>query len=137
MAIIKDLLFGIPIGILYNLFFDKYITMSYNELAYNERIQKTYTTMFIGSVIGFIIGNTLFYLHKRFKNSIVRMGLNIGSAILLFQSVIGNWDKIQDDTKLIFFGLILGLAIWYSYSKKDDKKNKKKDKKKKNKQKEE
>jgi flagellar biosynthesis component FlhA len=59
--------------------------------------------------------------------------------MLLFNSMITNWEKMSSQTKLLLLGINFGLIVWFSYYKiksnnKKEKNNKKiKDKKRKNK----
>ena len=61
------------------------------------------------------------------ENSALKIGLYFGSAILVFNALIVNWDKMDSQTKLLLLGINFGLLIWNTFNVKD--KTKKSEKK--------
>ncbi len=129
MGILKDIIIAIPIGVVYNFIVNRAINVSFGQMAYSEKYQKSLIFMFVIGLIGMILAFTLFKNHPMFKNRPLRMGLIFGSSILIFYSMITNWEKMDDITKIIMFGIILISLVWYSYYSEDEKKDKQKVKK--------
>jgi hypothetical protein len=108
---IKDFAVGIPIGIMYNIFFNKVTESMLKDYPYNERFEKTIIYLLVISVITFIVAQKIFYEN----NGIMYVSLVCGSLLLLFNSIVVNWEKISDDAKLLIFGIILGASLWFAF----------------------
>jgi hypothetical protein len=110
MGIFFDIIFAIPIGILYNMLIHKICDTFNNELSYNDRMQKNLIIIFGGCLIAFFIA----YFNK--KNKSLKYGLYLGALLLFFHSVIYNWYIMYNDTKIIVMSLCFLVLIWYTYS---------------------
>jgi low temperature requirement protein LtrA len=134
MGVITDLLLALPIGIIYNMIIHESADIFNNKFNYKDKVQRSLLMVFGGGLIGMII--TMFIIPHSVKNTAVRYGLCFGSTLLLFHSIIYNWQIMQNDTRIIVMILTLCVLIWYSYTSNHDMENEdynKKDKKKKNK----
>lgn len=133
MGVITDLLLALPIGIIYNMIIHESADILNNKFNYKDKVQRSLIMVFGGGFIGMII--TMFVLPHSIKNTAVRYGLCFGSLLLLFHSIIYNWQIMQNDTRIIVMILTLCALIWYSYSSKSgsDESEQKKRQKKKNK----
>ena len=109
-----DLLISIPIIILFLLFIYKLIEILTMKEKPDDKVKKTLILAFIFGILSLAIG---FYVFGKsgLKNRPVKFGLIVGSLILLFQTLITNWDKLQHDIRLMFIGVVLGLTIFVSY----------------------
>lgn len=130
MGLFKDIILSIPIGIIYNFLINKLVNVMFDQMTYTERYQKSLIFMFVIGLIGLVLAFTLFKNHPIFKNRPLRFGLILGSILLIFYSIISNWNRMDDITKIVVFGIVFGLLILYSYYNGEDN-NKKKLKKKK------
>lgn len=110
MGIFFDVIFAIPIGILYNMLIHKICDTFNNELSYNEKMQKNLIIIFGGSLLAFFIA----YFNK--KNKPLKYGLYLGALLLFAHSVIYNWYIMYNDTKIIVMSMCFLLLIWYTYS---------------------
>jgi hypothetical protein len=109
-----DLLISIPIILLFLLFVYKLIEILTMKDKPDNKVKKTLILAFIFGIISLAIGYYVFG-KSGLKNRPVKFGLIVGSVILLFQSLITNWDKLQHDVRLMFIGVVFGVAIFLSY----------------------
>lgn len=128
MGIAGDIFLSVPIGITYYFFINKLMILSTNNMPYAERFQRSLIFIFVVGLISLILAFTLFKNNDFFKNRPIRFGLILGSSLLIFYSIISNWGKMDDTTKIIIFSILLFVLIWYSYYSGDDYKVKKKKK---------
>jgi hypothetical protein len=128
MGFFKDILISIPFGIILNIFVHQMANTMNNDLQYNDKFQRSLIIIFVSGIISLLIGNTIFKTNKSIKNSVMQYGLTIGGLLMIVYTTISNWDNMDDTTKLIIFGLLLGGIIFYIYKwyNKSDKKEKKK-----------
>ena len=115
MGLLWDLVFSIPLGIIYTIFFQKLGDIMFCNLPYNDKYQKYLTFLFLAGVIGIVLAQTIFTYNKTFKNQIIKHGLIIGGIILILYPTLTYWDKMTDETKLLVIGIALGGLLWYSY----------------------
>lgn len=115
MGFVGDVILSIPFGIIYYFFIDKLMNVVLCDLPYAERYQKSLIFIFVIGLIGLILAFTLFKNNPFFKNRALRFGLILGSALLIFYSIISNWNKMDDTTKIIIFSIMLGLLVCYYY----------------------
>jgi large-conductance mechanosensitive channel len=136
---IFNLFVGGIIGLIYYLIICQ---ISNNMFLENKNIysmQNSIMFLYFGGIIGLFLGSNMFSKDNKLENSSMKIGLYFGSAMLLFNSMITNWDKMSSQTKLLLLGINFGLIVWFSYYKiksnnKKEKNNKeKKDKRKKSK----
>src|SRR5438477_327574 len=107
MSLISDLIFGIPLGVILNIFIQKTAEVIFATLPYNEKYQRTMTMFFLCSIVGFFMAQTIFNTTGKLRNRIMRIGFTVASILLLFYSVLTNWDKMADETKLTIIGIVL------------------------------
>ena len=116
-----DLLISIPITFVFLIFIYKLIEILTRQQKQDtqkqdtqSQIKKTLIYAFIFGIIGLALGYYVFGKSK-LKNRPVEFGLCTGSLILLFHSLITNWDKLQHDIRLLFIGVVLCVIIFVSY----------------------
>jgi hypothetical protein len=129
MSVVTDLILAVPIGIIYNMIIHELSVILNDNFSYKDKIQRNLLMIFGGGLLGFVLA--IFFLSNSNQNIAIKYGLYLGSSLLLFHSVINNWQVMHNDTRIIIMILTLCVLIWYSYSskasikKKDDKKDKK------------
>lgn len=113
------LFLSIPIGIMYNLSISKLGQIITKNSAYKDKIQNNLIVEIIGGIVALVLAFWVFG-NKRFENNIVKYGLIFGGVILLFYTMIVNWDAIEDGTKLFtLIGAMIFMIIYsYKYNKK-------------------
>lgn len=109
-----SILLAIPIGIIYNLLISKISSMITKDYEYNEKIQKNIIVEII-SGIGAIAMAFYIFNNKKCKNKTAMYGLLLGGGLLLFSSLVSNWNVVNDYTKIITLGGIMIFFILYSY----------------------
>jgi len=97
-----NILFAIPIGILFNM-----IIHNVSDIFTNN-IEKKLMFLLIFAVIGILIGKFLL------ENKTLRYGLYFGSSILLYYSLIMNWDIMDQYAKVILICVIFGYVIKFA-----------------------
>jgi hypothetical protein len=132
---IFNLFVGGIIGLIYYLIICQ---ISNNMFLENKNIysmQNSIMFLYFGGIIGLFLGGNMFSKNNKLKNSSMKIGLYFGSTMLLFNSMITNWDKMSSQTKLLLLGMNFGLIVWFSYykiqsnNKKELKQKKRKNKK--------
>ena len=129
MSLITDIVIAVPIGVVLNIFVHQLSYVLFNDLPFKEKFQKSLVTVFIAGILSITLALTIFSNHGAYKNSSMKLGFIIGGALLLFYSIFYNWDKMEDYTKLIIFGLVLGGLVFYCYKQSSKSKPKSKSKK--------
>ena len=107
-------LFVLFIGLLFILFVNKLIEILTHDTVAEARIKKNIIISFIIGIIGILIAWFIFY-RSRVKNLGVMLGLMLGSIYLMINSLILNWDKLSNDSKLFMIGSVLVALIVISY----------------------
>ncbi len=129
---ISNLFIGGIIGLIYYLIICQ---ISNNIFLENKNIYSTQNSiifLYFGGIIGLFLGSKMFSKNNKLENSSIKFGLYFGSIMLIFNSMIANWDKMNSQTKLLLLGINFGLLVWFSYYKIKSNNKKKKTKKTKN-----
>jgi hypothetical protein len=111
--------YGGIIGIIYyliicqisnNIFLENQIPIKLSESQ-----QKSIMFIYFGGLIGYYIGSK----GMKKENTSLKIGLYFGAALLVFNAIIVNWDKMDSQTKLLLLGINFGLLIWNTFNVKD------------------
>lgn len=116
MSIVKDIILALFFGIIYYFLVDKLVYTAVENLFESNKYQKILIIIFILGLVGLITSLTLLQENRYLGNRPVRYGLMLGSVMLIFYSIISNWSKIDDYTKIMVFAILLISIIWFSYS---------------------
>ena len=114
------IIYGAPFGITYSLFIHKLTDVILGNAMTNEKYQTKILILFLSGVLALILACTIFTYNKKYRNSAIKTGFIIGAMLLILYSVFTNWDKVNDDTKLIMSGFSLVGISWYLYNYRDD-----------------
>ena len=113
MGLITDIILAFPIGIIYNMIIHESTDILNNKFNYADRVQKSLLIVSGGGLFGLIFA--MFFLSNGLENRAIKYGLLFGSFLLLFHSIICNWQTMQNDTRIIIMVLTLCVLMWYSY----------------------
>ena len=113
--ILTDINLAIPIGIIYNILVYELTDMLNNNLIYDEKIQSNLIFIFFFGLLGFFLGYYLFKKNKKLKNNAIRYGLYFGSFLLLFNTLVYNWNIMANTIKLAIVVIFLMLLLFLSY----------------------
>lgn len=114
MRIIKNLFYILVIAIIYTLAVKQTIKIIYkDEYDYKEVSLITYEYIF--GIVGILVGKYIFG-NKLLKNKIMKNGLIFGGSILIFFSLILNWNIISDNTKLISIIILMFFVTYRTYN---------------------
>ena len=116
MDIIKDGILALFFGVVYYFLVDKLVYTFVDSMFEFNKYQKILILIFVVGLAGLLISLTFLQNNKYFGNRSVRYGLMLGSAMLIFYSIISNWSKIDDYTKIAVFAILLISIIWFSYN---------------------
>lgn len=115
MVCITDIILGIPLGIIYNILIRKLVEVLYSNTPVDIKSSKTILTYLGCAVLGLIMSRIIFGEDGVLENGIMYTGVIFGSIILLVLTIITDWDKMDNSIKLILFGMLFGLCVWFSY----------------------
>ena len=113
-SVVLNILLAVPIAALFILFVNKLIEILTHDTIAEARIKKNLIIAFIIGIIGILVAWFIFYKSK-VKNLGVMLGLILGSLYLMVNSLLLNWDKLSNDTKLFMIGTVLVALIVISY----------------------
>lgn len=116
MSIIKDTVLALFFGVVYYFLIDKLVYTIVENTFESNKYQKILITVFVIGLVGLLLSLSILQKNRYFGNRPVRYGLMLGSAMLIFYSIISNWSKIDDYTKIIVFAIVLTSIIWFSYN---------------------
>ena len=111
-----SLLLALPIGIIYNLVIGKIGQIITKNYVLKDKIENNLIIEMIGGIIAFILAYLIFNRGK-LANKTIKYGMIIGGSILLFYTLIANWDTIDEKTKLFALLLLLIIIMIYTYKK--------------------
>jgi hypothetical protein len=109
---LKKLIFSVPVAVIYYILVYNIINSMYESLAYNEKKQKTITLIFVVSLLTLI---SSYFLMNNEKTSSIKIGLAGGGGLLMFNSVVKNWDNLENQTKVTILGIMFGFVSWVAY----------------------
>lgn len=124
MRYIKNVLISIPMAIIFYLLTEKIITNITLENKYSDKIQKSFVIEFIVGLFFITLGLTAFNIGSNLENQSLRFAMYWAGSFLIFNSVIFNWDGLDDGSKMIILGLSIAGLIIYSYYSSDNVYNK-------------
>ena len=96
---LKNIIIGIIIGFLYYLLIFKVTDSIFIDENPTDRIQKSVLTIYVVSILSIYASNTILSKSNEFKNNMLKYGIIIGSLSLLYNSLILNWDNLNDSNK--------------------------------------
>lgn len=111
MRILKIIIF-LSIAILYNIFIHYLANMMYKDLPYEEKFKKSNVFLLIAGILGIILSILVLKKNKKYKDSIISIGLGIGGSLLIIISIVSNWENISNAIKIWTSGLCLIGLIW-------------------------
>lgn len=101
---------------MYNLFVHNLAQILYQDLQYDDKQNNTILLLMIFGVAGIIIAEML-KRNKKYKNKYVSTGLKYGGIALILTVLVASWNDMGNELKLLGFGILFGLLIWYCYKK--------------------
>jgi hypothetical protein len=60
MGFFKDIIIGLPIGIVYAIFMNKLADVLFEDLPYREKFQRAMITLFVSGILGIVLAQTIF-----------------------------------------------------------------------------
>lgn len=103
------------IAVLFNIFAHNLTSRLYENLGYQEKYQKTVTTLFIIGIFGIIMSKLVLKDNQQYNKSVVSMGLSIGGVLLIITAILANWENIEDDIRIVISGLAFVTLIYIAY----------------------
>jgi dipeptide/tripeptide permease len=97
-----------------------------NKLEFDEKVQKRFVLNFLFGLVLLVLAYTFFTTNKKLSNKMVRLGFIISGSCLLFNTIILNWDNLDESSRVCLICICLGIVMWYAYY--IDSKNKNKNK---------
>lgn len=120
MGYIKNILISIPMALIFYLLTEKIITNITSENKYSDKIQKSFIIEFIVGLFFIALGLTAFNVGSNLENQSLRFSMYGAGGFLILNSVIFNWDGLDDGSKMIILSLSVAGLIIYSYNNNDN-----------------
>lgn len=102
------LIASIAIG--YNILVHSLSTVIFKNYQFNAKLQYTSILIIIAGLVGILLSNSS-------ENHIISNGFYFGGILLIITAVIGNWDMLNNETKLLVASALFIGVLWYSYNK--------------------
>jgi len=103
------------LSVLYILFVNKIAEMfSLSNSENEEKINSYVMTVYFISILGLVIAN-VWIIEKNNGNYVLKKSLTYGGIIILFYTMLNNWDMLDDYAKLTMFGLSIACVVYYAY----------------------
>lgn len=106
---LKNIMLSSGFAIGFNIFVHALGGVLFKDYQFNKKIQYTNLLLFIFGVLGIVIANLL-------DDDIIKNGLFYGGILLIMTVVIGNWDTIGNEGRLFISSSLMGMLIWYIYT---------------------
>jgi len=123
MSTFYNIIYAIPVAIVYNLFVYKLADVVFKKSSHDSKIQKTMILVFFFGIVSLLIAQSFFSSNARFKNPIIKYGLVFGAIISVVYGALNYWEKITNETKLILIVIGFVLILRYSYTLVNNKQN--------------
>jgi len=104
---------SVPLSIMIYMLTEKTIMFVTAENKFNEKIQKSFVYAFIIGLLYIAISMTIFSEHSNIYNQSLQYALRGAGFFLVLNSIIINWDDLDEGTKMVLLGMsIMGLVIY-------------------------
>jgi hypothetical protein len=113
--IVTDVIFAIPIGILYTMVANKLADLLTDEEDYADKVQEKLIILIIAGVASLALAIMIFGKKQKLHNRMVRFGLYFGTVLLWFAGTVSNWNILSDDVKVMILSMLLISLVIYSY----------------------
>jgi len=113
-----DVMTSIPIAFILYILSEKIVHTNTKDDKYDISIQKNHIIMFIIGLVFLLLANTIFDEKKKIKslyNRPLQYAMYISGILLLINSMIINWDILNENTKILILMLTLGGCIVLSF----------------------
>ena len=108
----KKILFSIPVAGIYYVLICSAVDALYESVPQSDKQQKIITLIFVISILTIL---SSYFLLTNGKMGSIRIGLGLGGSLLLFNSVVKNWDNLDSKTKVTIMALLFCFASWVAY----------------------
>jgi hypothetical protein len=105
----------ISIAIFYNLFIHHLVNMSYRDLPYDEKFEKSTTFLFVAGIAAIVLSKIILQDNKKYTDSILSMGFGVGGSLLVLTAIFVNWENLSDDIRLCSSAVLFSIIVWYAY----------------------
>lgn len=115
-----DIVLYISVALLYNLLIHNIASLTYKDLPYNEKVANITIMLILFGGIGILLSKLINERNKELKDSFVSKGLFWGGVLLIITAIFANWNKINEEVKLLSIAGLFGGLIWYGYKRNKD-----------------
>lgn len=112
---IKNIIIGVPIGVIYFILSSMIGEVIYKDIKIDDRQIYISIIMFISALIGLFISYYVLNKNKKYHNDSLKYGLIMGSIVLLFYTLVRNWDITSNEYKLGVFSIIFLIMLWITF----------------------
>lgn len=115
MTALKNILFSIPLGLLYYVLLNKLLIILLKDMSFDTRMQYTIIIMFILSLVLLIILNKIKSMKITKNNKLLIYSLYFFVFFLFINSTFVYWDLMNDYTKVLIIIITISLIFYYYY----------------------
>jgi hypothetical protein len=106
---------SIPLAFILYILTEKTIINLTLESKFSERIQKGFVIGFVMGLVFIVLGLTMFNEGSNMNNMTVRFALFTAGGFLALNSILFNWDDLDEGTKIVILGFSVTGLVLYSY----------------------
>ena len=106
---------SVPLAILLYMLTDKFINNLSLDSKFNDRVQRSFITGFIIGLTFIALGMTVFANGSNIDNQTLQLAMYITGMLLILNTVLFNWDGLDEGTKIIILGVGVAGLIIYTY----------------------
>lgn len=117
MGYAMNVALSIPMAIIIYFLTEKLIIGATSENKFMERVQKSFVIGFIIGLAYIALAMNIFGEGKQFDNQALQLAMYGAGGFLVLNSVVINWNVLDEGTKIILLGLMIAGLVVYSFTK--------------------
>ena len=115
MGYAADVMISIPIAIIIYMLVEKLTIISIENEQFNQKIQKNQIILFIIGLALIGLAYSVFSENSKLNNRSLQYSMYLSGGFLLFNSMILNWDVMDENTKVIILVIMFSGSVVFSY----------------------
>jgi peptidoglycan/LPS O-acetylase OafA/YrhL len=109
---------SVPLAIIMYMLTEKLIINLTSDNKFDERVQKSFVMGFIIGLFFIGLGMTVFAENSNMDNQSLQLALYMAGTFLILNSVLFNWNDLNEGTKIIILSISAVGIIIYTYTNK-------------------
>lgn len=117
MGYATNVALSIPIAFVIYILTEKLVINLTSDSKYKDRVQKSFVFGFVLGLLFIILGMTMFNEGSNMNNMSVRLAMYASGGYLALNSILFNWDDLDEGTKIVLLGVSATGLVLFSYHK--------------------